>query len=487
MIPRVFNGMTRKSRRDFLRTVVAAAGSVVLLPHLGNAQHFSSVADDLAPAQEPAGWARVPGILARITPPTFPKRDFAIARYGAVAGGTTDCTAAIRSAIAACAAAGGGRVVVDGGVFLTGPIHLKSRVNLHVAKGATLRFTRDTTAYLPAVLTRYEGTELMNYSPFIYALDAADIAITGDGTLDGNGDERNWWLWKGGNTRKPGDPDMRPARDRLLKMAEDGVPVAQRVFGAGDFLRPTFIQPYRCRNVLIEGVTIINSPMWEINPVLCTNVTVRHVHINSHGPNNDGCDPESCRDVLIEHCTFDTGDDCIAIKSGRNADGRRINVPSENIIIRDCEMKDGHGGVTVGSEISGNCRYVFTERCRMDSPKLDRALRLKNNAMRGGTLEHLYMRDVQVGELADAVLQVDFLYEEGANGPFTPLVRDVELLRVTSKKSRYGVYLVGYDKATIDDIRLVDCSFENVAQGDKVEHVTNLTRKNTRMNGAIVQ
>src|SRR5205085_3273649 len=222
---------------------------------------------------------------------------------------------------------------------------------------------------------------------------------------------------------------QREARWRLFRMAEDGVAVSARRFGVESYLRPAFIQPYACRNVLIEGVTIRNSPMWEINPVLCTNVTVRHVTIDSHGPNNDGCDPESCRDVLIEHCTFNTGDDCIAIKSGRNADGRRINVPSENIIVRNCEMRDGHGGVTVGSEISGGCWNVFAHDCRMDSPRLDRALRLKNNAMRGGLLRDIYMRDVTVGEVADSVLSIDFTYEEGAKGPFTPVARDVELLR----------------------------------------------------------
>lgn len=227
--------------------------------------------------------------------------------------------------------------------------------------------------------------------------------------------------------------------------------------------------------------------MWEINPVLCTNVTVRRVTISSHGPNNDGCDPESCRDVLIEHCIFDTGDDCIAIKSGRNADGRRIGVPSENIVVRDCEMRDGHGGVTVGSEISGGTRYVFVERCRMDSPRLERALRLKNNAMRGGTLEHIYMRDVVVGEVADAVLQVDFLYEEGANGAFTPIVRDVELQRVTSRKSVYALYLRGLAKGTIDDIRVIDCRFDGVARPDVVEGVTALVRKNVMMNGIVTK
>jgi polygalacturonase len=217
--------------------------------------------------------------------------------------------------------------------------------------------------------------------------------------------------------------------------------------------------------------------------VLCRNVIVRDVQISSHGPNNDGCDPESSRDVLIERCMFDTGDDCIAIKSGRNADGRRIIVPSEDIIVRDCEMRDGHGGVTIGSEISGGVRHVYAERNRMDSPQLDRALRLKNNAMRGGTLEHIYMRDVTVGQLADAVLQVDFLYEEGANGNFPPVVRDVELLRVTSKKSNYGLFLRGYEKGTIADVRVLDCTFDGVAKPDVVEHVTGLVRRNVSVNG----
>src|SRR5213594_542198 len=162
---------------------------------------------------------------------------------------------------------------------------------------------------------------------------------------------------------------VRP-RSRLFDMGEKGVPVEQRVMGEGSFLRPNFIQPYRCRNVLIEGVTIQNSPMWEIHPVLCSNIIVRGVKISSHGSNNDGCDPESCQDVLIEDCVFDTGDDCIAIKSGRNNDGRRVNVPSENIIIRNSTMKDGHGGVVMGSECSGGIRNVFIENCHMDSPNL---------------------------------------------------------------------------------------------------------------------
>jgi polygalacturonase len=227
--------------------------------------------------------------------------------------------------------------------------------------------------------------------------------------------------------------------------------------------------------------------MWEVHPVLCTNVTVRRVKINSLGPNNDGCDPESCRDVLIDECVFNTGDDCIAIKSGRNADGRRLHAPSEYIVVRGCRMADGHGGVTVGSEISGGCRYVFAERNTMDSPRLDRALRLKNNAARGGVLEHIYMRDCTVGQVANAVLSIDFNYEEGANGRFTPVVRDVEMRRVTSRRSEYGLYLRGFANAPIHDVRVADCTFDHVAKGNAVEHVDGLVLDHLRINGREVR
>jgi polygalacturonase len=480
--------MAPPSRREFVKTAAAVAGAALLPPALGGQPHTESTVDASTGVIEEHGWERVPSILARIAPPKFGPRSYPVTRFGAKGDGKFDCTRAFRRAIDACARGGGGRVVVEGGTFLTGAIHLRSRVNLEVREGATVRFLTDPKAYEQYVLTRFEGVELMGLSPLIYAHNAVNVAVTGGGTLDGQASETVWWPWKGQARYgwKQGDAHQASARTRLFEMAERNVPVASRRFGVDSFLRPPFVQPYGCTNVLIEGVTIRNSPMWEINPVLCRNVIVRNVHVDSHGPNNDGCDPESCRDVLIERCHFDTGDDCIAIKSGRNADGRRVNVPTENVIIRDCEMRDGHGGVTIGSEISGHVRHVYAERNKMDSPNLDRALRLKNNAMRGGILEHIYMRDVQVGQVADAVLQVDFLYEEGANGSFPPVVRDVELLRVTSRKSTHGLYLRGYEKGTIEDVRVVDCTFDGVAKPDVVEHVTGLVRRNVAVNGARV-
>jgi len=280
-------------------------------------------------------WAGAANIVARIKPPVFRNRDFDITKYGAQGDGTTDCTDAIARAITACNAAGGGRVVVPAGIFSTAPIHLKSNVNLHLAKAAVLSFSRDPARYLPLVYSRWEGVECLNYSAQIYADGQENIALTGEGLLEGNADCSHWWPWKGRTNCgwSAGQPNQDPARNALFEMGDKDVPLAERRFGEGHYLRPNMVQFCRSKNILIEGVTMKNSPMFEINPVLCSNVTVRGVSIASHGPNNDGCDPDSCQDVLIENCSFDTGDDCLAIKAGRNHDGRRVGVASENIVV----------------------------------------------------------------------------------------------------------------------------------------------------------
>ncbi len=247
-----------------------------------------------------------------------------------------------------------------------------------------------------------------------------------------------------------------------------------------------FIQLHSCQNILIEGVTVRNGPMWNIHPVLCQNVTVRNVQVIGHGPNNDGCNPESCKDVLIENCLFDTGDDCIAIKSGRNRDGRRINVPSENIIVQGCTMKDGHGGVTIGSEISGGARNIFARNCRMDSPNLGRILRLKTNVMRGGVIENVFMKDVQVGQIADAVVSIDCFYNEVPSGPiYLPIVRNIEVRSVTCRKSEYPIYLRGLESSPIENVRIIDCTFENIEKPSRIENVKGLVLENVIINGRL--
>jgi polygalacturonase len=467
-----------QNRREFLQLLLAGASLGLVLPKTGFGQTDS----------KDAWTTEYPKILARIKPPKFKNKDYLITRYGAVADGKTLATDAFRKAIEECSKAGGGRVVVPRGEFLTGAIHLKSNVNLYLEKDAVIKFSMNPKDYLPVVHTRWEGMELMHLSPFIYAYEQTNIAITGEGTLDGQG-KSFFWKWHG-NPRYGGNPDVlsqKEARARLYEMMDKGVPVEQRIFGGEkDYLRPQFIQPYKCKNVLVEGIKIVDSPMWEIHPVLCENVTVRKVWISSHGPNNDGCDPESCKDVLIEDCYFDTGDDCIAIKSGRNDDGRRINVATENVIVRGCTMKDGHGGITIGSEISGGVRNVFGENCQMDSPNLDHALRVKNNASRGGYLENFYFRNITIGQVAHAIITIDFNYEEGAKGKYTPVMKNFVADNIKSGKSEYVMDAQGFENAPIYGIQIKNSTFENVAKGIMAANLKDTKIENVRVNGKLI-
>jgi polygalacturonase len=436
-------------------------------------------------------WQRAADIVRNVKPPIFPQRDFDITKYGARPDGSALNTKAIADAIEACASAGGGRVIVPAGRFLTGAVHLKSNVNLFLDEGATLAFDTNPASY-PIVFTRWEGMELMNYSPLVYARKQKNIAVTGKGTLDGQGSEHHWWSWKGrwgGSTPygwREGMPDQRAARKLLFQMAEDGVPVEQRVFGEGSWLRPPLLQPYDCENVLIEGIRLRNSPFWTIHPVLCRNITLRGVDIQGLGPNNDGVDPESVDHMLIEHCTFDTGDDCIAVNSGRNADGRRLATPSQNIVVRNCRMKEGHGGVVVGSQISGGARWVFAEACEMDSPHLWYAIRFKNNALRGGLLENFYYRDLDVGQVGRAAITCDFNYEEGANGAFIPQLRNVMVERLRVRHAVRVLDSQGLPQAPVNDITLRDCAFDGVTQPSVIKHTRAVKLERVRVNSRLV-
>ncbi len=455
------------------RTLIAGGGALAV---------GAAVAGNAAKPTAADPWAMATAIRARIRPPVFPAGNrFTPQQFGGRPDGRTLATEAIARAIrAASQARGGGTVVLDGGVWLTGPIHLRSNVELHVAGDTVVRFSTDPALYFPPVLTRMEGNELMGISPLIYAFEAENIAITGTGVLDGQADEDHWWKWA---YRKPG---AESSGMKLRRLAEEGVPVSRRVFGPDTTIRPQFIQPYRCRNVLVEGVTIRRSPMWEVHPVECVNVTVRRLKISSHGPNNDGCDPESCRDVLIEDCVFDTGDDCIAIKSGRNADGRRLAVPAENIVIAGCTMADGHGGVTLGSEISGGVRNVFVERCKMDSPNLNTAIRFKNNAARGGRLENIHVRDVTVGQVGHAAITIDYNYEEGARGAFLPVFDTLRVERLMVGRCERVLDLQGFANAPIRNITLRDVAVTHAAKADIVSNVEGLRYDNVRRNGVAV-
>ena len=429
-------------------------------------------------------WTEVPAILARIPARAFPSRDHVVTDYGAVGDGRTDDHAALVHAITACAAGGGGRVVVPPGDYLTGPLHLRSHINLHVCAGATLRFTTDSCRYLPQVLTRWEGMECMGLSPLIYACEQEHVAITGGGVLDGQAGPGRWWNWAGPweGTRStgwtPGQPHQAVARDRLKHWAESGIPVRQRIFTEQDLLRPMFIQFYHCHDVLVEGITLRNSPMWGIHPVLCRAVTVRRVQIDSHGPNNDGCVADSCCDVLIEDCLLDTGDDCVAVKSGRNQEGLQGNVPAEDIVIRGCRMLNGHGGVAIGSEISGSVRRVFVERCVMDSPHLDLAFRIKANSTRGGVVEQIYLRDLEVRGVRDAAVQIDLLYAQAEEqGNRLPRVREIVIERLACAQSGRAVWIEGLAAMPVRDVHIRDSVFRRVAAANILHHVEGFTAR----------
>lgn len=429
-------------------------------------------------------WCKAQEILDRIDEPSFPNKEFSILRYGAKPDTDEFSTKSIQKAINVCNKKGGGKVIIPKGVFYTGPITLKSNVNLHMEEGAVLKFSNNPDDYKPFVETRWEGMDCINYRPLIYAKDQENIAITGKGLLDGQADGPTWWYMKGrkeyGWKEGMNSQEHGGGRDRLMKMVKDKVPTKERVMTENDCLRPQFINPVNCKNVLIEDIKLIRAPFWVIHPMFCRNLIVRGVTVNSHGPNNDGCDPESCTDVLIEKCTFNTGDDCIAIKSGRNNDGRRNKVASKNIIVRDCYMEDGHGGVVLGSEISAGCKNVFVENCEMDSPNLDRVIRIKSNTVRGGLIENLFVRNINVGECKEAVFRVEFKYEKkDGKGPHFPQLKNVELKNVTCNKSNYGVYIEGIDEdITVSDIRFIDCSFLNVKATTRISGAKNIQFKN---------
>lgn len=431
-------------------------------------------------------WNEMEKLRKQIKAPTFKDQDFPVTSYGAVGDGKTNNSEAFRKAIEDCNKKGGGRVIVPLGTFLTGAIHLKSNVNLHFEDSAKLLFSRNPDDYLPMVFTRWEGMELMNYSALIYAYGQENIAITGNGILDGNANNEFWWPWCGAKRYgwQEGAPRQTEARNLLHEQNHRQQDARTRVYGKGHYLRPNFIQPYNCKNVLISGIKMINAPMWNINPVLCENVIVEKVRIVSHGPNNDGCDPESCKNVLIKDCYFDTGDDCIAIKSGRDEDGRNIGRPAENHIIENCEMRDGHGGVVIGSEISGGAKNIYAINCVMDSKNLERVLRIKTSSSRGGIIENVFMKDVKVGTYKDAAVRFNMFYEKPGN--FIPTIRNIWVENLTVEQGgQYALLSDAYKVSPVQHVRMINCDIKGVKVPMNVDYIKDLKFENVKINGQL--
>ena len=434
-------------------------------------------------------WDMAEEILTHISDPRFPDYSVSILDYGAVPDDDNLDTAAIQQAIDDTSEKGGGMVIVPSGNYDTGAITLKNNVNLCLEEeDSVLRFTRDITPEnYPLVFAHYEGSKCYNWSPLIYAYQQKNIAVTGKGTLDGQADADTWWNWSrtvnpDGSVSRPSSADAK----LLRKMTDEGIPAEERVFGEGHFLRPNFVQPIECENVLIEGVTVLNSPMWELNPVLCTNFIARGVTIDTHGYNNDGCDPENCNYVLIEDCYFNTGDDCIAVKAGRNRDGRELGEagwPTQNLIIRNNTFADGHGGIACGSEMSGGIRNLFADNNTFDSPNLNYALRFKTNAERGGAIENVYLRNSKVKSVGNAAVHATMLYDVGRDGEYLPQFKNITIENLTSNGGEYGIFMEAFDEVPITGLVLKNVAITGAGTDIRALNWENPVMENVSING----
>lgn len=349
----------------------------------------------------------------------------------------------IQRAIDSCSLAGGGHVIISKGIYyLKGNLVLKSDVNLHLEKDAYLLFSGKADDFLPEVWTRWEGTELYGHSPMIYAKHATNIAITGQGTIDAQGG-REFASW---SQIEVSD------RNRLRKMGEKLIPVTERIFGKGTILRPSCIQFMGCSRILVEGITIKNSPFWTIHPVYCDNVIVRSITIDSHYPNNDGCDPESTSNVLIEECIFRTGDDAIAIKAGRDADGREIGRPSKNIVIRNCLFQSECNGLCIGSEMSGGVENIYMDNIQIGTVK--NALYFKSNRDRGGYIRNIQVSNITIERSKGAVLRFETNYFGFRGGRHTSQYENFRINNVKAGCSdHYAIFIDGYEEKPIKILR----------------------------------
>ena len=387
--------------------------------------------------------------------------------YGAVPGSGTAQTQCIQDAIDAVHSKGGGRVCIPHGRFLTGSLTLLTGVELHLAsKESIVCFSTKTNERdYPLTYSRWEATACYNYRALIYARGQTDIAITGNGILDGLASPTVWWNWtyqKEQAWSKDCTDRQHQARMKLREMNRAGVPVPDRRFGDGFYLRPNFVQWIDCERCELAGFTIQNSPMWILNPVRCKSVTVRGLHVCSHGPNNDGCDPESCNGVLIEGNRFNTGDDCISLKSGRDREGREEGLACRNIVIRGNHFADGHGGIALGSEASGGICNVVARGNVFESKNLTYALRLKTNARRGGVMENIVFCDSEIPCVSGAAVHATMLYEDGRNGDWLPEFRKIRIENLRARGGRFGIYIEAFPEVPVTGLVLKNIEIEGV-------------------------
>ena len=416
-------------------------------------------------------------------------------KSGAKADGKTLNTMLINHTVDRLSQAGGGTLFFPAGTYLTGAIRLKSNITLELEAGATLLFSDNFDDYLPFMEVRHEGVMMKSFSPLISAMDAENITIKGEGTLDGQG--KAWWteffriyvdLEKNGmrelNKYQPLWERENDVEALYAETNEDWHGTLKR-----RFFRPPFIQPVRCRRVRIEGVKIINSPFWTVNPEFCDNVVVTGVTIhNVPSPNTDGINPESCRNVHISDCHISVGDDCVTLKSGRDAQARRLGVPCENITITNCTMLSGHGGVVIGSEMSGSVRKVTISNCVFDGT--DRGIRIKSTRGRGGVVEDIRVSNIIMSNIKREAVVLNLKYSEMPVEPMserTPLFRDISISGLTAVGVKTPVKIVGLEEAPVTDIILRDINVKNAREKCIFENCERIRLTDVIVNGKEVR
>ncbi|MGK2927731.1 MAG: glycoside hydrolase family 28 protein [Lysobacterales bacterium] len=478
--------MKKLTRREIIvqTSAALAAGSCGLLAACGReaepppdtSPSVEAAAGESSPVQAPIDtpdpWQEAEAIVRRIVEPVFPDTRFLLTDYGAVAGGEADARPGFLAAIEACKAAGGGVVVVPSGLWrMDGPLHFVSNMTLHLEQGAEIRFSPAKELYLPMVLTRWEGTDCWNYSPFVYAFECENVAITGPGRINGQG-EKNFLPWR---------KNQVPSQDRLRQMGIDGVPVDERRFGAEWWLRPHFIQFHSCKNVLIDGPTFEDSPFWVIHLLYSTSATVRNVEVISRHINSDGVDVDSSNDVLIEKCRFVVNDDGVAIKSGRDQDGWRVAKPSYHVVIRDCEYAgDIGGGLAIGSELSGGVHDIFIENYRI--AKADHALYFKANLDRGGRIEHIFVRNIAAGA-TNSFLIFTNNYHSHRGGHHPTSYNHFLLEDLYCERAGIGISIIGLPEMPVRDVTVRDTTIGEAELPMQIKHVEDLVFENVVVNG----